>query len=223
MVLVAAKIVDFSEKFATNRKVWFEFDASIALASNLIQFDWIQLWRICVLSPFFIRFILLRVFFFCLKLFSIFDPFVRSKNKSSRLFLREIIFVNRVWSTFAYLNCLLYASAEYTISLNNIAFSAYYNRFSFISYGCDVLGLYCNNSYRNKRNKTKQSERWKAVIHTFYHFNDTYLMKYALFNANICCIYLLFFVLMHKNKYVCACFSIFGFWKFHLLQTLPAN
>lgn len=39
MVLVAAKIDDFSEKFATNRKVWFEFDASIALARNSIQFD----------------------------------------------------------------------------------------------------------------------------------------------------------------------------------------
>lgn len=152
-------------------------------------------WRICVLStPFCIRFIYFGYsFFFCLKLFSIFYPFGLSKNKSSCLFLREIIFVNRVWSTFADLNCLLYASAEYTISLNNHAFGAYYNRFSFISHGCDVLGLYCNNSYTNKRNKTKQSERWKAVIHTFYHFNDTYLMKYALFNANICWIYLLFF------------------------------
>lgn len=195
MVLVAAKIEDFSEKFATNRKVWFEFDASIALSSISIQFDWIKCIGVSACFRLLFVFVLFisGILFFCLKLFSIFDPFGLSKNKSSCLFLREIIFVNRVWSTFADLNCLLYASAEYTISLNNHAFGAYYNRFSFISHGCDVLGLYCNNSYTNKRNKTKQSERWKTVIHTFYHFNDTYLMKYALFNANICWIYLLFF------------------------------
>lgn len=131
-------------------------------------------------ESFLCSFYLFRIFFFCLQLFSIFDPFVQSKNNSSCLFLREIIFVNRVWSTFTYLNCLLYVSAEYTISLNNHAFGAYHNRFTFISYGCDVLGLHCNNSYTNKRNKTKQSERWKAVIHTFYHFNDTSLLKILL-------------------------------------------